>query len=68
MLEQMSMPVLFALLIAVLAVITIGAFLAFRILGGRKKSSDEPAAKPGHGGDDDAATASSPGSDLGQQP
>ena len=41
MLNHMTMPVLFAILIGILAVVTIGVFLTLRIVGERAKASDE---------------------------
>lgn len=41
MLNHMSMPVLFAILIGILAVVTIGVFLTLRIAGQRIKAGDE---------------------------
>jgi hypothetical protein len=46
MLDQMTMPVLFAILIGLLAVITTGVFLALRIVGARNKAGDEPQPEP----------------------
>jgi len=43
MLDHMTMPVLFAILIGLLAVVTIGVFVTLRIVGERSKASDEPA-------------------------
>lgn len=49
MLDHMTMPVLFAILIGVLAVVTIGVFLTLRIVGERSKAGDEaPAPGPRH--------------------
>lgn len=45
MFDHMSMPVLFAILIGVLAVLSIGVFLAFRIVGERIRTSDEGSPK-----------------------
>lgn len=42
MLNHMTMPVLFAILIGLLAVVTIGVFLTLRIVGERSRASDEP--------------------------
>ncbi len=36
MLDQMTMPVLFAILIGILALITVGTLVVFRIVGDRK--------------------------------
>lgn len=41
MLDQMSMPVLFTLIIVVLAILSTAIYLGFRIIGERAKSSDE---------------------------
>lgn len=41
MLDHMTMPVLFAILIGVLAVVTIGVFLALRLFGERSRAGDE---------------------------
>lgn len=41
MFNHMSMPVLFAVLLVLLAVVSAGVFLAFRIFGQRTKADDE---------------------------
>lgn len=46
MLNHMTMPVLFAVLIAVLAIISAGVFIAFRIIGERVRASDEAPPQP----------------------
>ncbi len=46
MFNHMTMPVLFAVLIGVLAVISAGVFLAFRIVGERIRSTDEELPQP----------------------
>ena len=46
MFDHMTMPVLFALLLVLLAVVSIGVFLILRIVGERTKASDE-SAQPG---------------------
>lgn len=43
MLDHMTMPVLFAILIGILAVVAIGVFLALRIFGERSRADDEVA-------------------------
>lgn len=43
MLDHMTMPVLFAILIGILAVVAIGVFLTLRIVGERSKATDETA-------------------------
>lgn len=37
----MSMPVLFAILIGLLALVSMSLFLVFRVVGNRTKSTDE---------------------------
>jgi hypothetical protein len=46
MFDQMTMPVLFAILISFLAIITTGIFLALRIAGARTKAGDESQPAP----------------------
>ena len=46
MFDHMTMPVLFAILVGLLAVATIGVFLTLRIVGARSKAGDE-AVQPG---------------------
>lgn len=41
MLDHMSMPILFAILIGLLAVVTVGVFITLRIVGERSKAGDE---------------------------
>lgn len=41
MLDHMTMPVLFAVLIGLLAVVAMGVYLTLRIVGERAKASDE---------------------------
>lgn len=41
MLDHMTMPALFTILVALLAVVSAGLFFVFRIVGERAKSSDE---------------------------
>lgn len=41
MFDHMTMPVLFALLLGLLTVVTIGVFLTLRIVGERSKARDE---------------------------
>ena len=44
MLDHMTMPVLFAILIGLLAVVTIGVFLTLRFVGERGIAGDESSA------------------------
>ena len=46
MIDQMSMPVLFAILIAVLAVVSIGAMLIYRLVYEHRSSGQPKAPKP----------------------
>ena len=47
-LDHMSMPVLFAILIGLLAVVTVGVFVTLRIVGERSKAGDEARAPKLH--------------------
>lgn len=46
MFNHMTMPVLFAVLIGILAVVSAGVFLTFRIVGERIRSTDEGLPQP----------------------
>ena len=45
MFDHMTMPVLFAIMLVVLAVVSIAVLLILRVVGERSKASDEPAAR-----------------------
>jgi hypothetical protein len=47
MFDQMSMPVLFTVLIVTLAVVSAGVFIAVRVLGARAGASDPVVNAPG---------------------